>query len=89
MVRARWRLPSACSRCSNGAGIDPNAVLREIRLPHEDMPAWDGIVLDAKAFLGRIGVAPHWLQERPPRSVRGRTFAQIDVVPPAVSEFTR
>jgi hypothetical protein len=37
------------------AGVDPNALLREIRLPHEDMPTWDDIVLDAKAFLGRIG----------------------------------
>jgi hypothetical protein len=37
------------------AGVEPNALLREIRLPHEDMPEWDDIVLDAKAFLGRIG----------------------------------
>ena len=37
------------------ADIDPNALLREIRLPHEDMPEWGDIVLDAKAFLGRIG----------------------------------
>lgn len=37
------------------AGVDPNALLRDIRLPHEDMPEWDDIVLDAKAFLGRIG----------------------------------
>jgi hypothetical protein len=37
------------------AGVDPNALLREVRLPHEDMPEWDAIVLDAKAFLGRIG----------------------------------
>jgi hypothetical protein len=37
------------------ADVDPNALLREIRLPHEDMPEWDDIVLDAKAFLGRIG----------------------------------
>jgi hypothetical protein len=36
-------------------GVEPNALLREIRLPHEDMPEWDDIVLDAKAFLGRIG----------------------------------
>jgi hypothetical protein len=38
------------------AGVDPNALLREIQLPHEDMPTWDDIVRDAKAFLGRIGV---------------------------------
>jgi len=35
------------------AGVDPNALLREVRLPHEDMPEWDSVV-DAKAFLGRI-----------------------------------
>ena len=37
------------------ADIDPNALLREVRLPHEDMPEWDDIVLGAEAFLGRYG----------------------------------
>jgi hypothetical protein len=38
------------------AGVVPNALLREVRPPHEDVPEWDAIVLDAKAFLGRIGM---------------------------------
>jgi hypothetical protein len=37
------------------AGVDLNALLREIRLPDEEHARGDDIVLDAKAFLGRIG----------------------------------